>query len=53
MQEVNESIIKKANELQFESSVLRNSIKRGVYKELYKKHLLTVAQLNALLALLR
>ena len=57
MQEVNvsthinfeESIDQKFNQFQFESSILRNAIKCGVYKELYKKEMLTSQQLNELL----
>lgn len=42
--------MKKINQSQAEVSSLRNAIKRGVYKELHKKQMLTTQQLNELLA---
>lgn len=42
--------MKKSNGVQSETNILRNAIKRGVYKELYKKQMLTEQQLNELLA---
>lgn len=40
-------------EEQIETTALRTAIKRGVYKELYKKQMLTEQQLNELLSLVK
>ena len=37
------------NKIKMEGDGFRNSIKRGVYKELYKKQMLTSLQINELL----